>query len=340
VAQRESRPVFRTASHTCSACARRTCDPTVFAACFCLFVVCCSLLSGCNAYVIRGSLSEQPGQPGVSISISPITSQITSGQTVQFVATITGEANTLVSWAVNGAAGGNSSVGTVSSSGLYLAPSSVPIGGSVTVSASSVADSSESANALVIIRDVVTVNPTFASVAIGTTIQFVATLNGIADANVVWSVGGVPGGDAALGTISASGEYSAPAVIPNSSVTVTAVDPSDSLASAAATISVFDPAIVDAHEQWLDGVADAAAPDGCTDISVQQEDSESVADVINRFGLTASEGSCLVLWPISTDPSVIRYSFAWGGTIDGKDILYISDVSQMRIWNAENVTGP
>ncbi|MFZ0304485.1 MAG: hypothetical protein WAL75_17470 [Terracidiphilus sp.] len=236
--------------------------------------------------------------------------------------------------------GGNSSIGTVSSTGLYLAPSTAPIGGSVKVSATSVAESSQSANALVTIFDIISVNPTSASVAIGTTLQFVATLNGIANANVVWSVGGVLGGNAALGTISATGDYSAPAVVPNSTLTVTAVDPSDSVASATATISVFDPAVVDAHEQWLDGVADAAAADGCTDISVQQEEDETIPEVIGLFGQTGSEGSCLVLWPISTDPTVIRYSLAWGGTIDGKDILYISDVSQMRIWNAEVVTGP
>jgi len=330
--------VFRIALRTGTA-ARRTCAPNVFAACCCLFAACCSLLSGCSANIIRGDSSGQLDQSSASISISPNTSVVAPGQTVQLFATVTDEANTLVSWAVNGVPGGNSSVGTVSPSGLYLAPSTAPIGGSATVSATSVADSSMSANALVTICNMVSVNPTSASVEIGTTLQFVATLNGIANANVVWSVEGVPGGNSAFGTISASGDYSAPAVVPNSSLTVTAVDPADSLASATATISVFDPAVVDAHEQWLDGVADAAAADGCTDISVQQEATESVTDVINRFGLTAGEGSCLVLWPISTDPAVIRYSFAWGGTIDGKDILYISDVSQMRIWNAEDVAG-
>jgi len=72
---------------------------------------------------------------------------------------------------------------------------------------------------------------------------------------------------------------------------------------------------------------------------VQQQSTESIAEVIDRFGSTASEGSCMVLWPISTDPTVNLYSLAWGGTIDGKDIFYISDISVMRIWNGIDVPG-
>jgi hypothetical protein len=151
--------------------------------------------------------------------------------------------------------------------------------------------------------------------------------------------GGVPGGNATSGTISASGLYTAPAVVPGSTVSVTAVGDSDSPASATATLTIFDPAVFAAHDQWLDGVAEAAASYGCTNVSVQEEETESIPEVINRFGQSASEGSCLVLWPISTDPTSNRYSLAWGGTIDGKDILYISDVSQMRIWNGIEVTG-
>jgi hypothetical protein len=56
-----------------------------------------------------------------------------------------------VTWFVNGVQGGSSTVGTVSTSGLYTAPSSAPSGGSVTVMAKSVADSTKSASAAVTI---------------------------------------------------------------------------------------------------------------------------------------------------------------------------------------------
>jgi uncharacterized repeat protein (TIGR01451 family) len=50
----------------------------------------------------------------ITVTISPKTTAVHSGETVQFTATVTGTTNTAVTWA--------SSAGTVSSSGLYTAP--------------------------------------------------------------------------------------------------------------------------------------------------------------------------------------------------------------------------
>lgn len=71
--------------------------------------------------------------------------------TQQFTATVIGATNTAVTWNVNGVAGGNASVGTVTSSGLYTAPSTVPATATVKISAVSRADSSQSAAASVTI---------------------------------------------------------------------------------------------------------------------------------------------------------------------------------------------
>jgi hypothetical protein len=304
----------------------------------CVFLaVFVSVLVGCSQYRTGSQPSIQP--TSVSVAISPNVSQIMAGQSIQFASVVSGNTNSLVSWAVNGVNGGASTTGTVSSAGLYLAPANAPAAGTVTITATSVADGSQSASAIVTIQNTVAVSPASLSLAIGTTQQFTATVNGQANSQVIWAAGGTPGGNAAFGTISAGGLYTAPSVIPSSNVTITAVDASDSQVSATATISFFDPAIVSAHSQWLADVEDAAASYGCKDTSVQQQSTESINDVIDRFGQTATEGSCLVLWPISANPGAIRYSFAWGGTIDGKDILYISDVSQMRIWNGEIATG-
>jgi hypothetical protein len=54
-----------------------------------------------------------------------------------------------VTWKVNGITGGNSTVGTISSLGTYRAPSTVPAGGIVQVSAVSVADPAKSASATI-----------------------------------------------------------------------------------------------------------------------------------------------------------------------------------------------
>ncbi len=59
------------------------------------------------------------------INIDPEQSSITPTQTQQFTATISGTTNPTISWAVDGIAGGNSTVGTISSAGLYT-PSTTP----------------------------------------------------------------------------------------------------------------------------------------------------------------------------------------------------------------------
>jgi len=99
-----------------------------------------SLLSNCGS---SSTLEMSPAVVSVSIS-SPSTSAVV-GQTVQFTATVTGTSNTAVTWSVNGVAGGNSSVGTISSTGMYTAPAVPPSPNSVAVQATSVADTSRKA---------------------------------------------------------------------------------------------------------------------------------------------------------------------------------------------------
>jgi hypothetical protein len=45
----------------------------------------------------------------------------------QFTATVTGTSNTAVTWKVNGTTGGSAAIGTISQTGLYFAPHSVPV---------------------------------------------------------------------------------------------------------------------------------------------------------------------------------------------------------------------
>jgi hypothetical protein len=98
-------------------------------------------------------------------------------------------------------------------------------------------------------------------------------------------------------------------------------------------------ALAEAHEQWLAGVAKAAESYGCNPELVQQQPNETVAEAVSVYAQTAAKGSCLVLLPISTDPTSIRYSFASGGTVDGVEIFYLSDVSKVRIWQGAPVEG-
>lgn len=67
----------------------------------------------------------------------------------------------------------------------------------------------------------ITVAPAVAGVRSGNSLQFTATTQGT-NGPVFWSVSGVPGGDAVVGTINAAGLYTAPLANPGTNVLVTA----------------------------------------------------------------------------------------------------------------------
>lgn len=180
----------------------------------------------------------------------------------------------------------------------------------------------------------VAVTPPTASTSLGGTQQFAASVTGSSDTAVSWVVSGSGCSGTACGTISSNGLYTAPTTVPSpATISISAASVADPSAFGTAIDTISDPSTVGTQNQWLAGVAAAAASYGCKDISVQQQSTESLTDAISRFELTASEGSCLVLWPISTNPNLVWYSLAWGGKVNGKDILYISDVGRLRIWN-------
>jgi aryl-phospho-beta-D-glucosidase BglC (GH1 family) len=87
----------------------------------------------------------------VVVTVSPAATSVSAGSTQQFSASIFGASNTAVSWAVSGAGCSDAVCGTVSGSGLYTAPATPPSPGTVTVSATAVADSTKSAAASVTI---------------------------------------------------------------------------------------------------------------------------------------------------------------------------------------------
>jgi hypothetical protein len=72
----------------------------------------------------------------VTVTVSPATASVQTNATQQFTATVT-NATQLVNWSVNGAPGGNSTVGLISTAGLYTAAAVPPSGGTVTVQAAS-----------------------------------------------------------------------------------------------------------------------------------------------------------------------------------------------------------
>jgi len=171
--------------------------------------------------------------PPVTVSVSPSTATLYPGQTQQFAATVTNSGNTAVIWSVSGA-------GKVSSSGLYTAPASVTAQQSVTVTATSQANSSKAASATITLMPpvAVSVSPTTATLYGGQTQQFAATVINTSNTAVTWSVSGV-------GAISSIGLYTAPAsVTTQQTVTVTATSQASSTAVASSTITLLPPVSV------------------------------------------------------------------------------------------------
>jgi hypothetical protein len=88
-------------------------------------------------------ITVTPPPAAITVSISPTSASVRINRTRNFTA------NTAVTWKVNGITGGSSTSGFISSLGTYRAPSVVPPGAVVTVSAVSVSDPAKSANAAV-----------------------------------------------------------------------------------------------------------------------------------------------------------------------------------------------
>src|SRR6266480_723369 len=102
----------------------------------------------------NGATSTQPPSPPpppapIDVSVTPAAASVQTGGRQTFTATVTNTANKAVTWQVNGVAGGNTSVGTISTTGVYTAPATVPSPAKVTVTAVSVADPTRSGSAQV-----------------------------------------------------------------------------------------------------------------------------------------------------------------------------------------------
>jgi hypothetical protein len=185
--------------------------------------------------------------PDIRVSLSPASAALQAGDVQAFTATVTGSANTAVTWT---AAGGTF---TVSGNTLTYTAGSAP--GAFSVTAKSVADSTVAATAAISIDglcvaavsgsaraggtsavatcdEAMAVSPSTAVVARGGTRLFVAMVNGAPSAAVTWST------TDSRGSISAGGLYTAGSVGGTYSVKATSVD--DPSQSASATVSVVD----------------------------------------------------------------------------------------------------
>jgi Protein of unknown function (DUF3443) len=196
-----------------------------------------ALLFGCGG----GSNSGGGGStPTVTVTLTASSQTVLTGGAVNLSAAVSGTSNTAVTWTVNGTTNGNSLVGTISGSGLtavYTAPASVPNPATVTITATSAADSTASGSVAVTINSSgvsINVGPTAATVPLGTSEQFNATVTGTTNPIVTWQVSG----GSTNGTITSDGIYTAPNSVPATAVTITATSAADTSQKAFATVTV------------------------------------------------------------------------------------------------------
>lgn len=182
---------------------------------------------------------------GVQVLPASVTLQVNGIQ--NFTAQVSGTTNTTVTWSVVG----GTSNGTITPSGFYSAPATVPNQAQVTVMATSQADTTKSGTATVTVTAPIpslTLFPNPAGVSVFSTVQFAAVPNNVSSNAVTWQVDGVTGGSQQTGYISSSGLYVAPGAVPTISngkgqsttatVTVTAVSQVNSAATGSATVTI------------------------------------------------------------------------------------------------------
>jgi pectate lyase len=175
--------------------------------------------------------SGQASRAGVtSVTVSPDTAISITNGTLTFKATVNGTtSNTSASW--------RALLGVITTAGVYTAPNKA---GTDTVTAISVADATKSASATVVITaepsnpivNSIAVAPSDATTTIAGNFQFAAIVQGtVTDRTVGWST--------SLGTIDASGLYTAPTDA--GTYTVTATSHADSTKSASVVVLVSLP---------------------------------------------------------------------------------------------------
>jgi hypothetical protein len=167
--------------------------------------------------------------PAVKVTLTPVSVTLTSSQTQTFTATVANTSNTTVTWSLSPA------VGSISAAGLYTAPASITAAQTVTVTATSVANPAVSASATVSLTAAVRVTLTPVSVTLTSsqTQAFAATVANSSNTAVTWLL------SPAVGSISAAGLYTAPALITAAqTVTITATSVANPAVSASATVSL------------------------------------------------------------------------------------------------------
>jgi DNA-binding beta-propeller fold protein YncE len=257
-----------------------------------------------NAIFGAASVTLTVTTPAITVSpVTPASASVDINGTDLITATINNDSSDQgVTWAVNGSVGGDSTHGTIASANFtpgtatatYTAPKIVPSPSSITITATSVADSTVSGSTALTVTSSVTVNvappagaPPF---LINQTYQFTATTPG--DSNnlgVTWSLGTcnltvTANNPLPCGMISATGLYTAPKIVtPPNAVTIQATSIADPSKTGTLQITITSSVIVN-----------VAPPTGAPPFLINQtyQFTATTPGDNNNLGVTWSLGTC------------------------------------------------
>jgi hypothetical protein len=147
--------------------------------------------SSANAAVKATAKVTVSQSSNVVVAISPTTKTVALSGQIQFSSTVTGTTNNAVKW--------STTLGSISTAGLFTAPSAAA---TVTVTATSVASPSASASATItVVSSNVQITPAIATIGTNQSVQYSATVSNQTNQAVTWSATG--------GAISSSGLFHA-----------------------------------------------------------------------------------------------------------------------------------
>jgi hypothetical protein len=252
-----------------------------------------AILGACS----NGFSKDQLAQ-GITVAVSPGTATVQVNQSFTFSAAVANAVNDAVGWSVTESTGGS-----ITGAGVYTAPASP---GTFHVVAIPTADTSVSAAAVVTVTTTppppavtVSISPAASAVKTGGTAQFAATVANASDNSVTWTVQ-----EAAGGTISASGLYTAPATAATYHVIATSVADASTFASADVVVRSSIPA-VGVWTPVTPSNASAAGTFACQNFGAQSVvvDPKRPSDLYAFF-------TCQGIWK-STD-----FGYTWTGPIN------------------------
>jgi hypothetical protein len=196
-------------------------------------------------------------QPGINVSVSPVTATLAANHRVTLSAQVNGTSNTSLNWNVNGIPGGNATLGqicavgsnpcqpvtnTITSQVDYVTPGAIPSPNPVSATAVSAADSTNSGSAQITVINhvLVSVQPGSITLAPLTVQGFTASVLGTSNQNVVWQVQGAACSAAGVcGSVDTFGTYTAPVSPPApNAIQVVAISSDDTSQSGLANVTI------------------------------------------------------------------------------------------------------